>query len=112
LMGNRSGVFAIGLGTLAGQCVQLCVISFRASKAKLKYYFILDFRMPEIQAVATRALPTLSAGVMALASSLVDQIFASYQAEGTIAAINNALKISSVATGVIFAAAGRAALPY
>jgi murein biosynthesis integral membrane protein MurJ len=112
LIGNKSGVFAIGLGTLVGQCVQLCVIIFRARQANLKYHFILDFRMPEIQAVARRALPSLSGGIIALASPLVDQIFASYQAEGTIAAINNALKISSVATGVIFAAAGRAALPY
>ena len=112
LMGNQSGVFAIGLGTLVGQGVQLCVIVFRARRSNLKYYFLLDFGMPEIQAVVKRALPSLSGGIIALASPLVDQIFASYQTEGTIAAINNALKISSVATGVIFAAAGRAALPY
>lgn len=112
LMGNRNGVFAIGLGTLVGQCIQLCVITFRARKAKLKYYFVLDLRMPDIRSVATRALPTLSGGVMGLASPIIDQIFASYQTEGTIAAISNALKITSVVTGVIFAAAGRAILPY
>jgi murein biosynthesis integral membrane protein MurJ len=112
LMGNRSGVFAIGLGTLVGQCIQLCVITFRARKAKLKYYFILDLRMPDIRSVANRALPILSGSVIGLASPIIDQIFASYQTEGTIAAISNALKITSVVTGVIFAAAGRALLPY
>jgi murein biosynthesis integral membrane protein MurJ len=112
LMGNRSGVFAIGLGTLVGQWVQLGVILFRAHKAKFKYMPILDFQMPEIKSLAIVAWPTLLGGVISIASPLIDQIFASYQTEGTIATINNALKISSVATGVIFAAAGRAALPF
>ncbi len=112
LLGGNDGVLAIGLGTLVGQCVQSCFFIIRAQRAKLKYRFILDLGTPEMREIAIRAWPSLLAGVIALASPLVDQIFASYQSSGTIAAINNALKITGVPIGVLFAATGRAILPY
>jgi putative peptidoglycan lipid II flippase len=112
LLGGNDGVLAIGLGTLVGQCVQSCFFIIRAQRAKLKYRFILDLGTPEMREITIRAWPSLLAGVIALASPLVDQIFASYQTSGTIAAINNALKITGVPIGVLFAATGRAILPY
>ena len=112
LLGGKDGVFAIGLGTLVGQCIQSCFFITRAWNAKIKYRFILDLGTPEMKDIAVRAWPSLLAGVIALASPLIDQIFASYQTRGTIATINNALKITGIPIGVIFAATGRALLPY
>jgi murein biosynthesis integral membrane protein MurJ len=112
LLGRQDGVFAIGVGTLVGQAVQLCAVLIRARRAKIRYLPIIDFRMSEIKTVAFLAWPALLGGVIGCASPFVDQIFASYQTAGTIAAINNALKINSAISGIIFSAAARAALPF
>ena len=106
------GIFAIGIGSLIGQFLQLCVIILRARRAHLKYLPILDLKHPELKAVFSLAWPALFSSLIGLASPLIDQIFASLQTTGTISVINNAQKINSVPTGVIFAAASRAVLPY
>ncbi len=110
--GAFAGIDALCLGTLVGQVLQLVVILIRAHHIGLTYRPVLDLTNRHIRAVFHAAWPALFAGLIGLASPLVDQIFASYQSRGTISVINNALKLNSVPTGVIFAATGRAILPY
>ncbi len=112
LAGKSHGVLILCIGTLLGQALQLVAIIFRARKAKFVYKPILDLRSPEIAAIGIVAWPALFSGLISQASPFVDQIFASTLSVGSIAVLNNALKLISVPIGVIFASVGRAALPY
>lgn len=112
LAGKSHGVLILCIGTLVGQALQLVVIIFRARKAKFVYKPVLDLHSPEIAAIGIVAWPALFSGLISQASPFVDQIFASTLSVGSIAVLNNALKLISVPIGVIFASVGRAALPY
>ena len=112
LAGKSHGVLVLCIGTLLGQVFQLVVIIFRARKAKFVYKPIIDLRSPEIAAIGIVAWPALFSGLISQASPFVDQIFASTLSVGSIAVLNNALKLISVPIGVILASVGRAALPY
>ncbi|GAC1640438.1 MAG: hypothetical protein NVS4B12_01710 [Ktedonobacteraceae bacterium] len=112
LAGKSHGVFVLCIGTLLGQVLQLIVIILRARKAKFVYRPILDLHSPEIAAIGIVAWPALFSGLISQASPFVDQIFASTLSVGSIAVLNNALKLISVPIGVILSSVGRAALPY
>ncbi|WP_338252819.1 lipid II flippase MurJ [Dictyobacter halimunensis] len=110
--GNSFGVLMLCIGTLAGQVLQLGVIIYRAHKMQIVYRPVLDLKLPELKPIMSAAWPALFGGLISMASPFVDTIFSSFQSAGTIAALNNALKLNGVPTGVLFAAVGRAALPY
>lgn len=113
LGGGSYGVLMLCIGTLIGQCLQLTVIIFRARRAHFVYKpFVLDLTIPEVKAIGIVAWPALFSALISQASPFVDQIFASTLDTGSIAVLNNALKIISVPIGVIFSSVGRAALPY
>ena len=112
LAGKSHGVLVLCIGTLLGQTLQLIVIILRARKANFVYKPILDLRSPEMAAIGIVAWPALFSGLISQASPFVDQIFASTLSVGSIAVLNNALKLISVPIGVILASVGRAALPY
>lgn len=110
--GKTVGVLMLCIGTLVGQIFQLCAIAIRARRAKIAYQFVLDLRSPEIAMIGMVAWPALFSALISQASPLVDQMFASALSAGSIAVLNNALKLISVPVGVIFSSVGRAALPY
>jgi Uncharacterized membrane protein, putative virulence factor len=110
--GDNLGVVMLCSGILVGQCIQLAVIIYRAHKAKIIYKPVIDLHMPELRPLFATAWPSFCGGVIGMASPIIDNFFGSFQPEGTIAALSNALKLNSVPTGVLFAAVGRAALPY
>ncbi len=110
--GKTEGVVMLCLGTLVGQFAQLAVIIVRAHRAHIVYKPIIDWRNPELRAILLVAWPVLFSALISQASPLVDQMFASSLSTGSIAVLNNALKLISVPVGVIFSSVGRAALPY
>src|SRR5579885_2221259 len=113
LLGGKSiGITMLCIGTLVGQVLQLVMVMIRAHAINIRYRFVLDLRSKEIAVIAGLAWPVLFGALISQASPIVDQIFASQLSDGSIAAINNALKLISVPVGVIFASAGRAMLPY
>jgi murein biosynthesis integral membrane protein MurJ len=112
LAGQSQGVVMLCIGTLVGQVLQLIVIIIRAYHAKFVYRFVLDLSSPEIRAIGIVAWPALFTGLIGQASPFVDQIFSSSFNAGSIAVLNNALKLISVPVGVIFSSTARAALPY
>lgn len=111
-LGRSQGVLILCIGTLAGLCLQLCVVLVRARRAGLAYRFVVDLRNPAIAAILVVAWPELIGALIGQASPLVDQVFASYLSPGNIAALGYALKLVGVPIGVIFVSVGRAALPY
>ena len=110
--GKSLGVVMLCVGMVVGLCFQLGVFILRARRAKIHYRFIIDWHSPEIISVLIIAWPALLNALISQASPLIDQIFASFLTQGSISAINYALKIYSVPVGVILASVGRAALPY
>jgi len=110
--GKSLGVVMLCVGMVFGLCFQLSFFILRAKRAKIQYRPIIDWRNPEIISVVIIAWPALLNALISQASPLIDQIFASYLTQGSISAINYALKIFSVPVGVILASVGRAVLPY
>jgi putative peptidoglycan lipid II flippase len=110
--GKSLGVVMLCIGMVLGLCLQLVIVLLRARRAKIRYRPVIDWHNPEIIAVLIIAWPALLNALISQASPLIDQIFASYLTQGSISAINYALKIFSVPVGVILASVGRAVLPY
>jgi putative peptidoglycan lipid II flippase len=111
-MGKALGVTMLCLGMVLGLCLQLCVFVIRARRAGLVYRFVLDIRNPQMASIASAAWPVLLGALISQAGPLIDQIFASFLAAGSISALSYSLKLIGVFTGVIFVSVGRAALPY
>ena len=112
IAGSGQTVVILCIGTIIGQLLQLCVIIIRAWRAKIVYRPILKLHSPELTAILMLAWPSLVGALISQAGPLVDQMFASSLAAGSISALNYSLKLISVPTGVIFASTGRAILPY
>ncbi len=110
--GKSLGVVMLCVGMVLGLCLQLGFFILRVRRAKIRYRPVIDWRNPEIASVLIIAWPALLTAFISQASPLVDQMFASYLSQGSISAINYALKLFSVPIGVIFASVGRAVLPY
>src|SRR5260370_2383299 len=109
---KTQGVVIHFIGTIIGQILQLIEIIIRAWRAKIIYRPILKLHSPELTAILMLAWPSLLGALISQAGPLVDQMFASSLAPGSISALNYSLKLISVPTGVIFASTGRAILPY
>ena len=109
---SKYGILMYSIGTLAGNLFELGVISYRAHKNNMVYRPIIDLKLPELKPILAYASPSLFGALISMISPIFDQFFSSYQPSGTISAMNTALKFNGVPTGVIFAAVGRAALPY
>ncbi len=113
ILGKTSaGLYVLAIGMLLGEILQLGVIFFRAHKAKIVYRPVLDLGSPELRTIMRVAWPAIIGALISQASPLVDQIFASPLHPGSIYALNRALSLIGVPTGVIFSSVGRAALPY
>lgn len=110
--GKSLGVVTLGLGALIGLCLQGVAFVVRLRRAKIRYRPILDMHNPALGPVVRGAWPALLGSCIVAISPLVDQMFASALSAGNISAINYALKLSSVPTGVIFVAVQRAVLPH
>src|SRR5260370_32027460 len=112
MLGQEEGVVILGIGMLAGLCVQLCVVIVRARCAGLVYRPGINLRNPELRSILMVAWIAPFSILISQASPLVDQVFASSLSAGSISALNYALQLVGVFTGVIFVSVGRAALPF
>ena len=112
MAGTSLGVVVLGIGTLIGLCLQGCAFVVRMRRAKIVYRPILDLHNPALGPVLTAAWPALIGSCIAMASPLIDQMFASALSAGNISALTYALKLLNVPLGVIFVAVGRAMLPH
>jgi murein biosynthesis integral membrane protein MurJ len=112
VLGEALGVAALAVGTLVGLGLQGSLFLLRVHRAGLIYRPIIALGDPAIGRVSRAVWPILLGASIGQASPFVDQIFASFLSPGSIAALNYSLKLIGVPVGVIFAAVGRAALPY
>ena len=112
LLGGRTwGVVVLCLGGLLGTILQMLVIFVRLRRARLHYRLVIDWRDPHLRKILRAAWPVLLGALISQGGPLVDQIFASTLPVGNISALNYALKLVGVFSGVIFVSLGRALLP-
>jgi putative peptidoglycan lipid II flippase len=110
--GKSLGVVTLGIGTLIGLALQGCAFVVRVRRAGIVYRPILDVHNAALALVLMAGWPLLLDFFIGQVSPLIDQMFASGLSAGSISALSYALKLLSVPTGVIFAAVGRATLPF
>jgi putative peptidoglycan lipid II flippase len=110
--GKSQGVAILCIGMIVGLCLQLMAFILRTRRLHIAYRPTIHLRNPDIQLILMAAWPAFLGATISQASPFIDQIFASFLSTGNISALNYALKLISVPTGVIFMSAGRAALPY
>lgn len=112
IVNSTHGVVVLAIGTLAGLLLQIGVVVVRVWRARITYRPVIHLHGPEISLVLITAWPALCGALISRASPIIDQIFASFLTAGNISALNYSLKLLSVPTGLIFAAIGRAVLPF
>lgn len=111
-LGKELGITSLAVGTLLGLGVKAVLFLVRLRGARLRYQPIIDLNHPLLGSVGQMAWLILLGDSVGLMSPLIDQIFASTLSAGSVSAISYASKLISVPVGVIFMAAGRAAMPY
>ena len=88
LLGGKSlGVLMLCIGSVIGQLLQLCIIHLSCPQSKDHLSTHHGFKYPSIEAHYRAAWPALFAGVISMASPIVDTFFGSYQPARTIAAL-------------------------
>jgi murein biosynthesis integral membrane protein MurJ len=112
LGGRTVGVQILCIGTLLGTFFQFLTICFCVRQTHLRYQLVLDVRHPALATILRTFWPVLIGALVSQGSPLVDQIFASMLPEGSISALNYALKLVSLFSGIIFVSVGRAVLPF
>jgi putative peptidoglycan lipid II flippase len=112
LGGHTYGIQMLCLGTLMGTLFQLLMVIVRVYRSRLPYQFVLDLRHPGLAPIARALWPLVLGALLSQGSPLVDQVVASLLPTGSISALNYALKLVSLFSGIIFVSSGRALLPY
>lgn len=110
--GASLGVLMLCVGMVVGLCLQLGLFIVRARRARLVYRPVMRLRQPELGLTLLIAWPALLGSIFSQISPLVDQMFASSLSAGSISALNYALKLISVPSGVIAFSVGRAIAPH
>ncbi|MGH2515072.1 MAG: murein biosynthesis integral membrane protein MurJ, partial [Ktedonobacterales bacterium] len=112
LLGNALGVRALALGLLAGTVLQFLMMLALTRNLQLHYRPVLRFRHPEVGTALTQFWPMLVGAAIGQANPVIDQVIASLLGEGSISALNYALKVISIPVTVIFVAYSQAIYPY
>lgn len=112
LGGRNYGVYVLCVGVLLGTALQFAAVIVRAWQARLRYQWVLDLQNIHFRAILRAAWPVLLGALISQGSPLVDQVFASTLPVGSISALNYALKLVSLFSGVLFVSVGRVMLPH
>ena len=104
-------IYALAWGTLAGFVVFFLVHLVDLPHTGFKYSFCWDFKDPALKRVLADILPIVVGLSVTQIYTVVNRIFASSLAEGSIAALNYASKLINLPLGIFVAAIIIAAFP-
>lgn len=107
----RMGVYGAVAGLITaygGQVLFLLIVAWRFG---YRPAFILDWRDPYLLRMLTLAIPMLIGSVSGIPAKMVNRIFASSLAEGSIAALDYAARVNEFALGIFVAAIGSVYFP-
>jgi putative peptidoglycan lipid II flippase len=107
------GMEGFAWGVLGGAFIGNFLIQwFGAKKVNLKYYFITDLKHPDFKKYIILTIPLMIGLTMTFSTEIFLKFFGSYLAEGSIAALNYALRIVFILVGLFGQAVGVASYPF
>ncbi|MGE5508635.1 MAG: murein biosynthesis integral membrane protein MurJ [Chitinophagales bacterium] len=100
-LGPRFGIEAVAVGTLVAATVQAAVQVPALRKLGYSWRPSLDVRDPSLRRIAQLSLPVLVGSSVLQFGLVVDRMLASHLAEGSIAALNYAVKLMMLVPAVL-----------
>lgn len=98
--GKTYGIDALAYGVVVGGLFQLLVILPAFFKIMKGYSFKIDWKDPYLKKIFIMICPMLVGIVARQVNTIVDQMFASYLAEGGVSALENATRLYLLPVGV------------
>ncbi|MCK5311718.1 MAG: murein biosynthesis integral membrane protein MurJ [Desulfobacteraceae bacterium] len=113
LLGPWLGMEGFAWGVLAGSFIGNFLIQLiGAKKVNLKFYFIFNLKHPDFKKYIILTIPLMIGLTMTFSTEIFLKFFGSYLAEGSIAALNYALRIMFILVGLFGQAVGVASYPF
>lgn len=98
--GKNYGIDALAYGVVIGGLFQLLVVLPAFFKIMKRYSFKIDWKDPYLKKIFIMICPMLVGIVARQVNTIVDQMFASYLAEGGVSALENATRLYLLPVGV------------
>ncbi|WP_413829729.1 murein biosynthesis integral membrane protein MurJ [Desulfobacula sp.] len=113
ILGPFIGMEGFAWGVLAGAILGNFALQIvGAKKLGARYYFILNFTHPDLIKYVQLTLPLMIGLTMTFSTEILLKFFGSYLNEGSIAAMNYALRVMFILVGLFGQAIGIASYPY
>lgn len=111
LFSSRYGITGLAVGTLVS-FLGFLVLQIPALKTiKFKYSFVLDIKHPAVRHLMITILPIILGVAVNQINLALNRVFASWLAEGSISALNYAMKLMNLPQGIFVAAVVSAIYP-
>ena len=81
------GIYSLGWGTVAGFVLSFLVLLFSFSKHRTSWRPIIDFKHPQVKRIAFLMVPLIGAEIIGKGIGVVDRMFASTLASGSITSL-------------------------
>ncbi len=107
----KGNIYVVAWGTLAGFIAGFLLQLLDLPKTGFKYSFAWDIKDAAVKKVMSNIMPIVLGLAVTQIYTIINRIFASYLAEGTISALNYASKLMNFPLGVFVAAIITAAFP-
>lgn len=113
LLSPFMGMEGFAWGVLAGAFLGNFAIQLMGTKKTgIKYSFIFDFKHPEFKKYIALTLPLMIGLTMTFSTEILMKFFGSWLSEGSISAMNYALRIMFILVGLFGQAVGVASYPF
>lgn len=110
-LGGQYGIYGLAVGTLVSMVGFLLVQFPLLKKLKFKYTFSLDYSHPAVKKVGVTIMPIVIGVAVNQIYFALNRIFASGLAEGSIAALNYAMRLMNLPLGIFVVAVSTAIFP-
>lgn len=98
---TQYGIAAIAAAFLLGGMMQPLIQLPMMAKASFRYVPMLDFRNPQLRKTLQLAIPTFIGSAAATVNIIVDKSLASSLPVGSVSALNYAMKLVNLCTGIL-----------
>ncbi|WP_089609323.1 murein biosynthesis integral membrane protein MurJ [Dehalobacterium formicoaceticum] len=111
LFSSRYGITGLAVGTLISFFGFLVIQIPVLKRVKFKYHLVLDLKHPAVRNLMFTLLPIILGVAVNQINLALNRVFASWLAEGSISALNYAMKLMSLPQGIFVAAVVAAVYP-
>lgn len=113
LFGSNPGMEGFAWGVVLGAFIGNCALQYvGAKKAGMKLYPLVDLKHPEFLKYVILTIPLMAGLSMTFSTEIFLKYFGSFLSDGSIAALNYALRIMFILVGIFGQAVGVASYPF